>query len=141
MIHRRDCISGQEKMNNDFFAVPIESAETRALLESQRQGALTRSLLNGDSLFQALHKAVKDLSGVAPKEHDVLVEAFGISVRGVNFIPPHTFLLHGNDDQGNETYVIAHFSQLVARVVYLPKRGPERVITGFYRGNPEEGSV
>jgi len=45
--------------------------------------------------------------------------------------------LRGYDDAGNNTYVVAHFSQLVTRVVYLPKRGPERVITGFWRNTAE----
>ena len=32
---------------------------------------------------------------------------------------------------GNQAGIVCHFTQLVARVVYLPKRGPSRVITGF----------
>ena len=98
-----------------------------------RGDVTTHRLLRGDSLYDALLKAVKDLTGSAPAEHDVLVEAFGIYVTEIGFLEPHAFLLSGYDDNGNKTSVVAHFSQLVTRVVYLPKKGPDRVITGFSR--------
>jgi hypothetical protein len=87
--------------------------------------------LSGEAAFNALQQAVDELVQSAPKNHDVLIEAFGIFVREVKYINPHTFIFCGNDDQGHETSVVCHFSQLVARVVYLPKRGKSRVITGF----------
>jgi hypothetical protein len=108
-------------------------AKARPVIEAQRQGALTRVLLRGDSLYDALTEAVRDLTDQAPAEHDILVEAFGIYVTKIGFIEPHAFLLSGYDDSGNETSVVAHFSQLITRVVYLPKKGLDRVITGFAR--------
>jgi hypothetical protein len=92
-----------------------------------RGDTTTHRLPRGDSLFDALIKAVKDLSDSAPAEHDVLVEASGIYITKTGFIEPHAFLLNGYDDNGNETSIVAHFSQLVTRVVYLPKKGPDRV--------------
>ena len=87
--------------------------------------------LSGEAAFNALRQAVDELASSAPKDHDVLIEAFGIAVNDVRYMKPHTFLFRGYDEQGHETAVVCHFSQLVARVVYLPKRGPSRVITGF----------
>jgi hypothetical protein len=49
----------------------------------------------------------------------------------VRFSEPHTILFSGFNQEGNHTSVVVHYSQMVARVVYLPKRGPQRVITGF----------
>jgi hypothetical protein len=121
--------------NSAFLIGP--TPETLAAVRAERDAATTHSLLRGDSLFNALCKSVNDLKDRAPAEHDVLVEAFGINVVEVGFLEPHAFLLRGYDDAGNNTYVVAHFSQLVTRVVYLPKRGPERVITGFWRNTAE----
>ena len=87
--------------------------------------------LSGEAAFNALRQAVDELASTAPKDHDVLIEAFGIAVSDVRYMKPHTFLFRGRDQQGHETAVVCHFSQLVAHVVYLPKRGPSRVITGF----------
>jgi hypothetical protein len=95
--------------------------------------------LSGDAVFAALKKAVDDLKCAAPKDHDVLVQAFDISVVEVRYIEPHTLLLSGFNQEGNHTAVVAHFSQLVAHVVYLPKRGPERVVTGFWKENEKTG--
>lgn len=87
--------------------------------------------LSGQAAYNALRQAVEELAHAAPEDHDVLVEAFGVVVHDVRYMTPHTFILRGKDDQGHETAVVCHFSQLVARVVYLPKRGQSRVITGF----------
>ena len=87
--------------------------------------------LTGEAAFEALKQTVEELAHAAPKDHDILIEAFGIAVSDVRYMKPHTFIFHGNDNQGHATAVVCHFSQLVARVVYLPKRGPNRVVTGF----------
>jgi hypothetical protein len=113
--------------------VDLRPAINYGVVEAQRQGELTRKLLSGDALFEALNQAVDHLKSSAPAEHDVLVIAFGINVTKVGFIEPHAFLLRGYDNDGNDTYVVAHFSQLVTQVIYLPKKGPDRVITGFAR--------
>ncbi|MGD0649652.1 MAG: hypothetical protein ABSA97_00670 [Verrucomicrobiia bacterium] len=87
--------------------------------------------LSGESAYIALKKAVDELARTAPKDHDVLVEAFDLAIREVRYIKPHTLLFRGLDDQGHDSFVLCHFSQLLARVVYLPKRGARRIITGF----------
>jgi hypothetical protein len=51
------------------------------------------------------------------------------------YIEPHTFLFKGVGQDGNRAGIVCHFTQIVARVVYLPKRGPSRVITGFAKTN------
>lgn len=87
--------------------------------------------LSGEAAFFALKKAVDELTSRAPEDHDIIIEAFDLSVREVKYIEPHTLLFCGLDHQGNDSFVICHFSQLLARVVYMPKCGLERIITGF----------
>lgn len=88
-------------------------------------------------MIDTVPKAVQDLAGRAPAEHDVLIHALGINVLKAGFIQPHAIWFSGYDDNGHEASVIAHFSQVVARVIYLPKKGPERVLTGFWK-SPQE---
>jgi len=85
----------------------------------------------GDATVRALRQAVEELERTAPKDHDVLVVAFNLTVREVAYFKPHTLSLRGIDDQGNDAFVVCHFSQLVARVVCLPTLSPKRIITGF----------
>jgi hypothetical protein len=78
-----------------------------------------------------MEEAIKEFRGVAPEDHDVLISAHNILVTEVRFIYPHSFVFKGFDGDGHSTIVIIHHSQLAARVVSRPKRGPTRVITGF----------
>jgi hypothetical protein len=88
-------------------------------------------LLSGDATWEAMQRAINDLVERAPKDHDVLLQAFDLSILNVQFMEPHTFLFEGIDGEGNQAGFVCHFTQVVVRVVYLPKRGPDRVITGF----------
>ncbi len=65
--------------------------------------------LSGEAAFKALRKEVEALVKLAPTDHDVLIEAFGILVRDVRFIKPHTLLFRGVSGAGHETSVIIHF--------------------------------
>jgi hypothetical protein len=85
----------------------------------------------GEASFIALKKAVDELVRLAPEDHDVLITAFNIFVTKVRYIEPHTFIFSGFTNEGHDTSVVCHYSQLLAHVVYLPKRGPEKVIVGF----------
>ena len=91
--------------------------------------------LTGEAAFGALKEAVDELARTSPKDHDVMIEAFNLSVTEVRYVKPHTLLFRGFDHEGHDAFVLCHFSQLVARVVYLPKRGASRVITGFSNGH------
>ena len=101
------------------------------LTATEAQTVTMRGLLSGDATFSALNQAVEALSNAAPKDHDVLIHAFNISVTHVRYIEPHTFIFEGFDSENHPAFVTFHFSQLVAHVIYIPKRGPKRVITGF----------
>lgn len=101
----------------------------------EAQLALPR-LLSGEATWVALQTAVSDLVSRAPKDHDVLVQAFGLIVTKIQFVAPHTFIFEGFDSAGHQAGLVAHFTQVIASVVYLPKRGPERIITGFGKGAP-----
>jgi hypothetical protein len=111
--------------------------EHPAIVAGKRQSAVMRHLMSGDATFLALKEAVEKLAAAAPKDHDVVIHAFDIFVVEVRFLQPHTLLLRGFDQNGHQTFVVAHYSQMVAHVVYRPKRGPKRVITGF---NVEAGT-
>jgi len=90
-------------------------------------------LIGGEPTFIALKDALKLACEDAPDDCDIFIRAFNIFVKEVRFCEPHTFLFCGFDSEGNNSFVIAHFSQLVACVVYVPKKGKERVLTGFSR--------
>ncbi len=117
----------------------IGGFESVALIEnptvtaSRRQLAAMDHLMSGQATFTALQKAVKGLVKQAPAEHDIIVHAFGIYIVEIHFLEPHTLLLRGSNAEGHPTSVVAHYSQMVAHVIYRPKTGPERVITGFSR--------
>ena len=89
-------------------------------------------LLAADATFAALQRAVNELSQNSPAEHDVLILAFGIYVTNVQYVEPHTFIFEGHDELGHRSFVTCHFSQLVARVVYVPQQNAGlRTVTGF----------
>ena len=91
----------------------------------------SRRLLSGDATWDALKAAIEQLSKVAPPEHDVVIKAFNIMVLKAFYIEPHTFLFQGIDESGNLASLVCQYTQVVAQVVYLPKREPQRIITGF----------
>lgn len=101
---------------------------------------LAISKANGAQLSQLrVTPAVDELVACAPKDHAVLIQAFNITAREIRYIEPHTFLFSGFNHEGHHTAVVAHYSQVVAHIVYLPKQGSERVITGFSRQREENG--
>lgn len=102
-----------------------------AIVAGERQATVMRSMMSGDATWRALYEAVAELKRIAPQDCDVLVQIGDVSVLKARFIEPHAFLFEGINQNGHHTGIVIHFSQLAARVVYLPKRGPSRVITGF----------
>ncbi len=86
---------------------------------------------SGEASFGALKQAVEEIVRLAPEDHDVLIEAFNILVAEIRYVKPHTFIFSGLNNDGHNTSVVCHYSQLLAHVVYLPKRQPERKIIGF----------
>ena len=95
------------------------------------QQELQRRLWSGDATFRCLIEAINSSVSAAPPDHDVLIEMFGVFVRNVKFIQPHTFIFYGSNAEGHFTVAVAHFSQVVAHIVFRPKKSPQRVITGF----------
>ena len=92
-----------------------------------------RRLLSGDATWQALKQAVHQLSGTAPKDHDVVLRVGDLSILEARYIEPHSFLFRGLSDDGNMSWIVIHFSQVVFRVIHRARQIPERprVITGF----------
>lgn len=103
-----------------------------AIRAAEMQSEVMHNLMSGDATFIALKDAVDEITRSAPKDHDVVIQAFNILVAEVRLLQPHTLLLSGFNQEGHRTAVVAHYSQMVAHVVYFPQRGPERVITGFH---------
>lgn len=95
------------------------------------RGELASRFLSGEATWMALQRTTQELLRVAPPDHDVFILVGDIRVATVSFIKPHSFVFDGFDQRGHQTSLILHFSRLEARVVYLPKRGPDRIVTGF----------
>jgi hypothetical protein len=123
-------------MNTNDLAKRVESLLAPPAFELPEITPISH-WLSGDAAFSALKQAVDELAALAPEDHDVLIQAFNIAVREIRYLEPHTFLFRGVNQEGHDTAVVAHYSQVVAHVVYLPKQGPERVITGFSRQSEE----
>ncbi|MGD0261506.1 MAG: hypothetical protein ABSD29_16955 [Verrucomicrobiota bacterium] len=119
-------------MNNYISAAAnIPIGPPAAVRATKEQTHVLRSMMSGDATWIALKQAVAELTRIAPQDHDVLVQVGDVLVLKARFIEPHAFLFEGINQDGHSTGIVIHFSQLAARVVYLPKRGPSRVITGF----------
>ena len=112
------------------------SVPPSALRAVERQTDILRSLLSGTATFNALVSAVEELRRIAPDDCDVFVQVGNITVLKAVFIEPHSFSFEGLDQDGHRTWIVIHFSQLHASIVYLPKRGAERVVTGFSNKPP-----
>ena len=112
-------------------AVRLRLAPSPVIVAGERQAKVMRGLMSGDATFAALKQSVEQLSRSAPKDHDVLIHAFGISITNVRYVEPHAFVFEGFNSEGHASFATCHYSQLVAHVIYIPKRGPDRVITGF----------
>jgi len=121
-----------------IHCMDIQGSNPIALHRATHAAAIIRMELStrlaGLPTWVALQRAVEDLAAQAPEDHDVLIQVRGVSVNSARFIEPHTFVFEGVNQDGHPTGMVVHFSQLDARVVYLPKRGPSRVITGFAGG-------
>ena len=115
------------------FSIPPDIAE-KMTIATQPMRLLPNpipDLLSGSAAFVALKQAVEELTRSAPEDCDVVIRAFDLFVSEVRFIKPHTLLFRGLTDDGHDATVVCHFSQLVARVIYRPRRGATRVVTGF----------
>jgi hypothetical protein len=109
----------------------LENAAPTSLMWHGATTELQLRHTSGDATWRALQGAVDYLVKSAPQDHDVLLQMFNLTVLKAQFIKPHTFLFEGIGQDGNRSAIVAHFSQVVARVVYLPKRSETKVITGF----------
>lgn len=118
-------------MNYLEIAGQLEASKIARQVEAHAAQVALPSLLSGEATWRSLNFAVEELTRLAPDDHDILIQVGEITVLVARFIEPHTFLFEGVNQDGHQTRIIIHFSQLTARVVYLPKRGPSRRITGF----------
>jgi hypothetical protein len=87
--------------------------------------------VSGAASFNALKVAVQEMVSLAPEDHDVLIKAFNVIVTQIRYIEPHTFILSGFLPDGHHTSVVCHYSQIVAHVIYLPKKEKKRMVIGF----------
>jgi hypothetical protein len=108
----------------------IASGGQQGIMAAQEQ---QRRLLSGDATWQALQHAVHELSATAPKDHDVVLRVADLSVLDARYIEPHSFLFRGISDDGHESWIVMHFSQVVFRVIHRVRQIADkpRVITGF----------
>jgi hypothetical protein len=87
----------------------------------------------GEATFVALKNSLEELRSRAPEDCDVLVQFHDISVVDVVIKKPDALIFSGLDCDGHDAFIVAHFSQVAAKIVYRKKVGPERVVTGFWR--------
>jgi hypothetical protein len=110
----------------------IEPPEIRA---AKHQASVLRSMMSGAATFEALERAVQELRRLAPNDCDVWILVGNIFVLEARFIEPHTFAFEGIDEHGDRAWIVQHFSQLSATVIYRTKRDAtpftSRVIHGF----------
>ncbi|MBE0543354.1 MAG: hypothetical protein IH623_18575 [Verrucomicrobia bacterium] len=121
-----------------------EFRRTHAGRENKRYAAQIAlpHLLSGVAMFDALNRAVQEVSGIAPNDCDVLILVGDLSVTKASFIEPHTFLFEGFTQDGHRSWVVCHFTQVFARVIFLPKRGEERIVSRVIQGfSPHEPSA
>jgi hypothetical protein len=118
-----------------------QEAGRRMRAAAEAQIALP-SLLSGAATFDALAGAVQELRRLAPDDCDVWILVGDIFVREARFIEPHTFAFEGFDEHGDRAWVVQHFSQLSARVVYRTKRDDVPFTSGVIHGfNPNAPSA
>lgn len=118
-------------MNYLEIAGQCEAAKTACQAEAHAAQVALPALLSGESTWLALKCAIEGLSRIAPEDHDVVIQVGDISVLEARFVEPHTLFFKGVNQDGHGTWIVTHFSQLHARIVYYPKRGQSRTITGF----------
>ena len=93
------------------------------------------SIVNGDATFIAIQNAIKDLRRSAPKDHDVVVFAFDLTVHKLVFYKPDTFLFRGIDDEGNHTRIVSHFTNAIIRIAEdFDAPLPSDILAGFLGG-------
>jgi hypothetical protein len=123
---------------NANFIRNIEMSVPRRTSQAvdEQTHALT-SLMSGRATFEALARAVHELRRTAPADCDVFILVGNIAVREARFIEPHTITFEGFIDGGKRAWVVQHFSQLNATVIYSPKHDETSFTTKILWGfNP-----
>lgn len=119
--------------SNPLDGITVLPASTPQLMKSQvsHQTDVIEKLLSGESVFTALQKAVTEVNAHTSEDFDIVVEAFELTIDKIKFFYPHTLMLSGHYADGSSATVIAHYSQVVAKVEAKKKRQLNRVVTGF----------
>lgn len=115
-------------------------APRRTATAVDEQTYILRALMSGRATFDALARAVQELRRLAPDNCDVWIRVGDILVREATFVEPHTFTFEGLDPHGDKAWVVQHFSQLSATVIFRTKREEKpftsRVVHGFNPNAP-----
>src|SRR5579862_5505046 len=129
MLHTENKIMS-ESSNPLFTRLGIQPP---AITAAQMQNEVIQGMLSGKATFEAMEKAIRLLAQSAPPENDVIIIAFNVSVKNVEYIDPHTFVFDGLNHEGQRTLAICHFSQLVSHAICRLKAvaAEARIITGF----------
>lgn len=131
------------RLQSSFDAIhQMEREKAIRHREAEDAQILLPHLLSGHAMFAAMKRAVDDLVGRAPQDHDVLIQIGDLSVLEAQFIEPHSFLFEGVDQNGHRAGIVCHFTQVIVKVVYRPKRSAERVVSRVIQGfSPHEPSA
>lgn len=85
----------------------------------------------GHASIRALEQIIQELTRSAPEDHDIVIETDNLIVYSIRYFEPHTFVLCGQNNQGDIAFEVLHYSQLKVRITHFPKKGPERRVVGF----------
>lgn len=125
---------------DELNQLQYERAEHRR--EAEESQIRLPYLLSGHAMFTAMKRAVDDLKGRAPEDHDILIQIGGLSVLEAHFIEPHTFLFEGINEGGHRSAMVCHFTQVIVTVIYREKRDEMRVISRVIQGfSPNDPST
>ncbi len=77
---------------------------------------------SGEASFKALTKIINDTTQTTLEDHGIIVKTQnGLQVFAITYFHPHTFMLSGKDDHGNEACDLLHYSQIHLRITKIRK--------------------
>lgn len=87
---------------------------------------------SGEASFKALTQLTNKLAKLTSEEYGVILETKdGLSITEISYYEPHTFMLSGVDQQGNDAHDLIHYSQLNLRMTKVPKESGVKKHYGF----------
>lgn len=113
------------------FACALEANKMEPIEARPALVAIASSPPAGEVTWFGLKRAVDDLLRRASPDHDVIMFVSDVAIFEAEFLSPHTFIFRGVNRDGYFTNIVSHYAQVMARIIYRPKQGPNRIVTQF----------